>query len=213
MEGYKYISRKILQEEWFEKNLPLEFIEKLNEILFDLESIISIANTNELYSFFKEHIKMDRFIEDNLDNKDIFDKFFEIFGIIKSNEVMKIHSNFNEYFGGKLGVSLYRLLIQYMKDLSVKSNIKYGQSMALIKGMDFVRHSEESKDINYFLDITDEYLPKNLNDNLILTEKQRKDMGITTKEERREIERYRFIQAIFSGKPAVIFTKKMRNRV
>ena len=151
---------------------------------------------------------MERFIEENLDNTDIFDKFFEIFGIIKSNEVMKIHSNFNEYFGDKMGISLYRLLIQYMKDLTIKSNIKYGQDIVLIKGMDFVRYSEEHKDINYFLDITDEYLPKNLNDNLILTEKQRKEIGITTKEEKREIERYRFFQAIFSGKDCVIFTKK-----
>ena len=208
MEGYKYISRKILQEEWFEKNMPLDFLEKLNEIIFDIESITYISNTNELYIYFKEHIKMERFIEENLDNTDIFDKFFEIFGIIKSNEVMKIHSNFNEYFGDKMGISLYRLLIQYMKDLTIKSNIKYGQDIVLIKGMDFVRYSEEHKDINYFLDITDEYLPKNLNDNLILTEKQRKELGIITKEEKREIERYRFFQAIFSGKDCVIFTKK-----
>ena len=27
---------------------------------------------------------------------------------------MKIHSNFNEYFGDKMGISLYRLLIQYI---------------------------------------------------------------------------------------------------
>lgn len=208
IEGYKYISKKILQEEWFEKNLPLDFLDKVNEILYDLDSINSIYNTNELYIFFKEHIKIERFIEDNLDNVDILDKFFEIFGIIKNNEVMKIHSNFNEYFGNKMGISLYRLLIQYMKDLSIKSNIKYEQNITLIKGIDFVRHSEELKDINYFIDITDEFLPKNLNDSLILTEKQRKELGITTKEERREIERYRFFQALFSGKESVIFTKK-----
>ena len=208
IEGYKYISKKILQEEWFEKNLTLDFLDKVNEILYDLDSINSISNTNELYIFFKEHIKIERFIEDNLDNVDILDKFFEIFGIIKSNEVMKIHSNFNEYFGNKMGISLYRLLIQYMKDLSIKSNIKYEQNITLIKGMDFVRHSEELKDINYFIDITDEFLPKNLNDSLILTEKQRKELGITTKEERREIERYRFFQALFSEKESVIFTKK-----
>lgn len=208
MEGYKYISRKILQGEWFEKNLPLEFLEKLNEIIFNIESITEVSNTNELYIYFKEHIKMERFIEENLDNVDIFDKFFEIFEIIKSNEIMKIHSNFNEYFGSKIGISLYRLLIQYMKDLAIKSNIKYGQEISLVKGMEFVRYSEEQKDINYFLDITDEYLPKNQSDNLILTERQRKDLGITTKEEKREIERYRFFQAIFSGKDCVIFTKK-----
>ena len=83
MEGYKYISRKILQEEWFEKNMPLDFLEKLNEIIFDIESITYISNTNELYIYFKEHIKMERFIEENLDNTDIFDKFFEIFGILQ----------------------------------------------------------------------------------------------------------------------------------
>lgn len=208
MEGYKYISKKILQDEWFEKNLPLELLEKLSEIIFDLESITTISNTDELYIFFKEHIKMERFIENNLDNKDIFDKFFEIFGIIKSNEVMKIHSNFNEYFGSKMGVALYRLLIQYMKDLAIKSNIKYGQDVALVKGLDFVRYSEEKKEKNYFLDVTDENLPKNQGDNLILTERQRKELGIITKEERREIERYRFFQAIFSGKDCIIFSKK-----
>lgn len=208
MEGYKYISRKILQEEWFERKLPLELLEKLNEIIFDLESVVEISNTDELYRYFKEHIKMERFIEENLDNIDIFDKFFEIFGIIKSNETMKIHSNFNEYFGNKMGVSLYRLLIQYMKDLAIKGNIKYGQEIALVKGIEFVRYSEEQKDINYFLDVTDENLPKAQGDNLIFTEKQRKELGITTKEEKREIERYRFFQAIFSGKDAVIFTRK-----
>lgn len=208
IEGYKYISKKILQEDWFEKNIPLALLEKLNGIIFDLETIVSISNADELYRYFKEHIVMERFLEENFDNKDIYDKFFEIFGIIKSNEVMKIHNSFNEYFGSKLGVSLYRLLIQYMKDLVIKSNVKYGQDIALVKALDFVRYSEEQKEVNYFLDVTDEYLPKNLSDSLIFTEKQRKNLGVTTKEERREIERYRFFQAIFSGKDCVIFTKK-----
>lgn len=208
IEGYKYISRKILKDEWIEKNIEADFIEKLNEIIFDIESIGNILGADDLYIYFKEHIKLEYFVEDNLDNVDIFDEFFEIFGIIKSNEVMKIHSNLNEYFGDRIGMSLYRLLIQYMKDLAIKSNIKYEQDIAVVKGMDFVRYSEEQKDVNYFLDITDEFIPKNLGDTLILTEKQRKELGITTKEEKREIERYRFFQAIFSGKKCVIFTKK-----
>ncbi|WP_291255211.1 PD-(D/E)XK nuclease family protein [Fusobacterium sp.] len=208
IEGYKYISRKILQDSWFEKNFSIDLIEKLNRVIFDLESITDISNTNELYSYIKEQIKLERFIEENLDNEDIFDKFFEIFGIIKSNEVMKIHKSFDEYFGSKIGVSLYRLLIQYMKDLAVKSNLKYSQDIGIVKPLDFVRYSEEINEVNYFIDITDDNLPKRTGDNLILTEKQRKKMGIMTKEERREEDRYRFIQAIFNGKDAIVLTKK-----
>lgn len=208
IEGYKYISREILKDEWIVKNLPLELIEKLNRIIFELENIALISNTDELYQFFKKDINMELFIEDKLDNKDIFDKFFEIFGTIKSNEIMKIHKSFKEYFGNKIGMSLYRLLIQYMKDLAIKNNLKYGQEIGIVKPIDFVRYSDEHKDINYFLDITDEFLPKNIGDGLIFTEKQRKKLGIFTKEDRRDIERYRFFQAVFSDKNSIIFTRK-----
>ncbi|WP_294705126.1 PD-(D/E)XK nuclease family protein [uncultured Fusobacterium sp.] len=208
-EGYRYISKKILEDEWFEKNLSLELLDKLKEIIFDLERINLISNTDELYEYFKEQIKMEKFIEEDLDNKDIYDKFFEIFGIIKNNEVMKIHKDFKEYFGQKLGVSLYKLLIQYMKDLAIKNNIKSEQDITLVKPIDYVRYSEETQyKRNYFIDITDEYLPKNLSDNIVLTEKQRKELGLTTREEKREIERYRFFQAIFTNRESIIFTQK-----
>lgn len=208
-EGYKYISKKIIQGEWFSENISMPLLEKIEEILFDLESINSISNCEELYRYFKEQLRLDRFIEDNLDNKDIYDKFFEIFGTIKNNETMKIHKNFNEYFGSKVGISFYKLLIQYMKDLAVKNNIKSKQDIALIKPIDFTRYSEEFQyKRNYFLDITGEHLPRNLSDNLLFTERQRKELGITTNEEKREMERYRFFQAIFGNKESIIFTQK-----
>lgn len=212
IEGYHYISRAIIEEDWFQKSFPIEFLEKLNSILLDLENILKISNTTELYLYFKEELDLKQFTEEILDNKDIFDKFFEIFGIIKSNENMKIHTDFSEYFTNKTGISLYRLLIQYMKDLAVKSNIKSEQDISLIKDIDFVRYSEERSEVNYFIDITDEFLPSRTTDNLIFTEKQRREFGMITSEEKREIEKYRFLQAIFNGKESIIFTQKNEDK-
>ena len=65
---------------------------------------------------------------------------------------------------------------------------------------------------NFFMDITVDILPGNIGDNLIFTEKQRKDMGMVSREEKREIKKYRFFQAVFSNINAVIFTKKNEDK-
>ena len=52
---------------------------------------------------------------------------------------MKIHSNFNEYFGDKMGISLYRLLIQYMKDYNMELRILDEPLMTVGLGVAFAK--------------------------------------------------------------------------
>ena len=141
---------------------------------------------------------------------------------MKSNENMSIHKNFNSYFDGSLGNSLFRLVIQYMKDIVIASNEKVDSERAIVKNIEAARFARESKSLykekkmfgetNFFMDITGDILPGNIGDNLIFTEKQRKDMGMMSREEKREIKKYRFFQAVFSNINAVIFTKKNEDK-
>ena len=163
---------------------------------------------------------MEKFIEKEYGS--VFEKFFEIFGIMKSNENMSIHKNFNSYFDGSLGNSLFRLVIQYMKDIVIASNEKVDFKRAIVKNIEAARFARETKSLdeenkrfvktNFFIDITGDILPGNIGDNLIFTEKQRKDMGMMSREEKREIKKYRFFQAVFSNVNAVIFTKKNEDK-
>ena len=221
-EDYKYISSKILdtsEAEWIFSN-NVEFRNKMENIFFDLSSIIELKGVDDIYEYFKKQINLEKFIEKEYGS--IFEKFFEIFGIMKSNENMSIHNSFNTYFEGNLGSSLFRLVIQYMKDIVISSNEKVDSESAIVKNMEAARFARESRSLykekkmfgetNFFMDITGDILPGNIGDNLIFTEKQRKDMGMVSREEKREIKKYRFFQAVFSNINAVIFTKKNEDK-
>ena len=168
-EDYKYISSKILdsQESQWLISGNLEFRDKMENIFFDLNSIIELKSVDDIYEYFKKQINLEKFIEEEYGS--VFEKFFEIFGIMKSNESMSIHSSFNTYFDGSLGSSLFRLVIQYMKDIVVASNEKVDFKRAIVKNMEAARFARETKSLdkenekfvktNFFIDITGDILP------------------------------------------------------
>ena len=67
---------------------------------------------------------------------------------MKSNESMSIHSSFNTYFDGSLGSSLFRLVIQYMKDIVVASNEKVDFKRAIVKNIEAARFARETKSLD-----------------------------------------------------------------
>lgn len=215
---YQYISLDILHSDEVLYLIDEEqgFIKKMEKIFKDFNSILNLSSVDELYNYFKNEIQLEKFIQKEYG--DVFEKFFEIFGIMKENENMSIHRSFKSYFDGNLGIALLKLTIQYMKDIAVTSNEKVDSERVIIKNIESALYANESKNLfkdkakftktNFFIDITSDLMPGSVKDNLIFTEKQRKVLNFTTLEEKREIKKYRFYQMIFTNKNAVIFTKK-----
>lgn len=219
---YQYISLDILHsnEVQYLISEDIGFTKKLEKIFKDFSSILKLKSVDELYNYFKNEISLDKFIQKEYG--DVFEKFFEIFGIMKENENMSIHKSFKSYFDGNLGIALLKLTIQYMKDIAVTSNEKVDSERVIIKNIESALYANETKHLfrdqgrfsktNFFIDITSELMPGNIKDNLIFTEKQRKELNLTTKEEKREIKKYRFFQMIFTNRNSVIFTKKNEDK-
>lgn len=219
---YQYISLDILHsnEVQYLISEDIGFTKKLEKIFKDFSSILKLKSVDELYNYFKNEISLDKFIQKEYG--DVFEKFFEIFGIMKENENMSIHKSFKSYFDGNLGIALLKLTIQYMKDIAVASNEKVGSERVIIKNIESALYVNETKHLfrdqgrfsktNFFIDITSDLMPGNIKDNLIFTEKQRKELNLTTKEEKREIKKYRFFQMIFTNRNSVIFTKKNEDK-
>ena len=219
---YQYISLDILHsnEVQYLISEDIGFTKKLEKIFKDFSSILKLKSVDELYNYFKNEISLDKFIQKEYG--DVFEKFFEIFGIMKENENMSIHKSFKSYFDGNLGIALLKLTIQYMKDIAVTSNEKVDSERVIIKNIESALYANETKHLfrdqgrfsktNFFIDITSDLMPGNIKDNLIFTEKQRKELSLTTKEEKREIKKYRFFQMIFTNRNSVIFTKKNEDK-
>lgn len=219
---YQYISLDILHsnEVQYLISEDIGFTKKLEKIFKDFSSILKLKSVDELYNYFKNEISLDKFIQKEYG--DVFEKFFEIFGIMKENENMSIHKSFKSYFDGNLGIALLKLTIQYMKDIAIASNEKVDSERVIIKNIESALYANETKHLfrdqgrfsktNFFIDITSDLMPGNIKDNLIFTEKQRKELNLTTKEEKREIKKYRFFQMIFTNRNSVIFTKKNEDK-
>lgn len=219
---YQYISLDILHSNEVQYLIgeDIGFTKKLEKIFKDFSSILKLKSVDELYNYFKNEISLDKFIQKEYG--DVFEKFFEIFGIMKENENMSIHKNFKSYFDGNLGIALLKLTIQYMKDIAVTSNEKVDSERVIIKNIESALYANETKHLfrdqgrfsktNFFIDITSDLMPGNIKDDLIFTEKQRKELNLTTKEEKREIKKYRFFQMIFTNRNSVIFTKKNEDK-
>lgn len=219
---YQYISLDILHsnEVQYLISEDIGFTKKLEKIFKDFSSILKLKSVDELYNYFKNEISLDKFIQKEYG--DVFEKFFEIFGIMKENENMSIHKSFKSYFDGNLGIALLKLTIQYMKDIAVTSNEKVDSERVIIKNIESALYANETKHLfrdqgrfsktNFFIDITSDLMPGTIKDNLIFTEKQRKELNLTTKEEKREIKKYRFFQMIFTNRNSVIFTKKNEDK-
>lgn len=219
---YQYISLDILNSNEVQYIIgeDIGFTKKLEKIFRDFSSILNLKSVDELYNYFKNEISLEKFIQKEYG--DVFEKFFEIFGIMKENENMSIHKSFKSYFDGNLGIALLKLTIQYMKDIAVTSNEKVDSERVIIKNIESALYANETKHLfrdqgrfsktNFFIDITSDLMPGNIKDNLIFTEKQRKELNLITKEEKREIKKYRFFQMIFTNKNSVIFTKKNEDK-
>lgn len=201
----KYISIKILEKNsWL---VSQEFIESMIRILQDLKQIESIKNSGDLHNFITKRIYWDKLLEDNFDNGDIFDKIFEVVGMMKQNENLIIIDDEKKYFGDKIGVGIFRFFVTYIKDLGIKNKIKNDGKKYVVREMKATRYYEDySANYNYFIDVTSENLPKKYYDRGIFTEKQKKILGILGKDEKKDVERYRFFQNVFVGKKSVIFT-------
>lgn len=219
---YQYISLDILHsnEVQYLISEDIGFTKKLEKIFKDFSSILKLKSVDELYNYFKSEISLEKFIQKEYG--DVFEKFFEIFGIMKENENMSIHKSFKSYFDGNLGIALLKLTIQYMKDIAITSNEKVDSERVIIKNIESALYANETKHLfrdqgrfsktNFFIDITSDLMPGTIKDNLIFTEKQRKELNLTTKEEKREVKKYRFFQMLFTNRNSVIFTKKNEDR-
>lgn len=204
---FLYINDEILNNK--EVKILLEnnpnFQIKFNEIIEILKNIKNINNFEEMTTFFHNYFfnAEDKILFFEEDYKDIFDIFYEILNILRSNEDMEFLNSYSKVFKNNIGYNLFNILFKFLNGLTLHRE-NYKNDKISIKYLFFNKYLEKN-DIT-ILDLEKNIFPVIKNDFKFFTEQQKKKLSIKTVEEQNNISRYRFIQNITNVKNINLLT-------
>lgn len=203
---YRFVNLDIFESFNTDENRETFFV--FNSIYNDILKIKKFNTIENFYEYFKgigfEKISDEIYI-------DFIEKFHEVVFSIKSSEILLGKNGFKEIFKKDSGKYIYTLFIKYLEGIELKTieNEKNKDIIGMIKKID------DSKlnfgESSYFIDINSNSFPGNIEKNKIFSDKQLEVLGFTTREEKINLIKYRFLQSIGNSKESIIFYKKEKN--
>lgn len=209
---YRYISLDILingtYDFYFKDNKNLYI--KLKEILENIELILNIRSIEELNNFFKtkffyndENIKF--FIENKYSS--IYDKFYEILGILNSNENNSFFDGFSNFFEKNVGRNIFVLFFNYLNNLILYTETKnIEDDKFYLKDLYDAKYMENNLNKSILVGVDNLSLPKSKKRFNIFTEQQKSKLGINTGDYEILIEKYRTFQNLLTLKNLSIYS-------
>ncbi|MGF6907747.1 PD-(D/E)XK nuclease family protein [Fusobacterium sp. PH5-44] len=227
--GYKYLSSAILEEYINNKSILHDQLGlTLLKIIDDINNVINIKDIGEVYDFYKKIIYKKKIFQGENGKKNLEKKYF----LFYENGFKNIVSTFNEaamnikdlsnneFFSDivfdSYGIFVYRLFFEKIKDMNYKinndkdeENGEISENLYTIEEITNSKYSslKDGKRIKkgYFIDLTNTNLPNVGKENIIFTENQMEKLGFILTEEKRNIEKYRFIQNIYNFNELIFF--------
>ncbi len=202
---YRYISYSLLESGYFNyyfrENTNL-FI-KLKSILKNVEEIDKIVNIKDLSEYFKEKLfsnqdDINYFFEDKYTS--IYDKFYEILGILNSNENIEYFKNFSKFFEKNIGKNIFILFFNYLNKITLyatKNPIEEECKLNL-KDLYSAKFFLQQDKKNLLIHTDNQNLAKSKKSNTLFTEQQKNKIGIKNYEDLILIEKYRTFQNLLN---------------
>ncbi|BDU51560.1 PD-(D/E)XK nuclease family protein [Haliovirga abyssi] len=188
VKGYKFIDKNV--------NIP----NKIKLMLLEIEEISKFKTLKEFCDYI-EKVDVERTSEEN---KLLFEALSEIAVI----EKLDIVSSWDNYFED-IAEGLFRLVLKYLRFKKVSENIKLDEDAILIKNYQDIKFINENM---ILLNCNDNLLPTKYNKSFLLTEKQRKNLGLKNYEDNRLIEKHKFLSRISNSNETIIFAINNENK-
>ena len=200
---YRYISLELLNEDYYSyylednENLKIK-LKLIFETLNDIEKIKDISSLNEFLcdKFFSSKTDIDFFIEEKFET--LYDKIYEILGLLNSNENIEFFKNFNNFFKSNLGKNIFTLFFNYLNRIIIYSIQKNKNKDNELKDLDSIKYSVKNIENPAILYADSQTLPKMKVNNNLFTEQQKIKLGLKTNEDEILIQKYRFFQNLLS---------------
>ena len=200
---YRYISLTLLKEEYYSHflNDNENLKTKLNLIFETLNSIEKINDISDLNSFlcanfFNSKIDINFFIENKFDS--LYDKIYEVLGLLNSNENIEFFNNFNSFFKTNIGKNIFTLFFNYLNKIDIYSVENNKNKDKELKNLNLIKYSAKNIENSALLYADSQSLPKTKVNNTMFTEQQKIKLALKTNEEEILIQKYRFFQNILN---------------
>ena len=200
---YRYISLELLNTDYYSyylednENLKIK-LKLIFETLNDIEIIKDISSLNEFLcdKFFSSKTDIDFFIEEKFDT--LYDKIYEILGLLNSNENIDFFKNFNKFFKSNLGKNIFTLFFNYLNRIVIYSIQQNKNKKNELKDLDLIKYSVKNIENPAIIYTDSQTLPKMKVNNNLFTEQQKIKLGLKTNEDEILIQKYRFFQNLLS---------------
>ena len=199
---YRYISLELLNKKYLgylkdNENLKSK-LKLIFETLADIEKIKGINSLNDFLcnKFFSSKSDIDFFIEGKFDT--IYDKIYEILGLLNSNENIDFFKKFNKFFKSNLGRNIFTLFFNYLNKIVIYSIQKNTNKNKELKNLNLIKYSTKNIENPGIIYTDSQTLPKIKVNNNLFTEQQKIKLGLRTNEDEILIQKYRFFQNLLS---------------
>jgi len=200
---YRYISLNLLREDYYshflndDENLKI----KLNLIFETLDSIDNINNIDDLNNFlrtnfFSSKTDIDFFMENKFDS--LYDKIYEILGLLNSNENIEFFNSFDSFFKTNIGKNIFTLFFNYLNKIDIYSIEKNQNKDKELKNLNLIKYSLKNLENSALVYADSQSLPKIKANNNLFTEQQKIKLALKTNEDEILIQKYRFFQNILN---------------
>jgi len=204
-ESYIYLDKKFIKS-----NMEIPLYICLNEIFEDIEAIFDVKNLKDCIEFLDRRIdlqkkdKTNKFVFEDVFIKDNIAKYYEALSEIISIENMDIVDDWSEYFPNTgIAENLFRMVLKFLREKKVQK-IKVKEPENIIKNIFDVQYDEIESDTLVIYNLNDSNFPSKKSHKFLLSEKQKKDLGILTSDKEKIYEKYRMIQIMTDYKEIII---------
>jgi adenylate kinase family enzyme len=201
---YKYFSSELSKDNFFLSHCKNNFFDKLLKIHSDLLEISEFKSVKEFIVFFKDKINLFDILEKKY--SDIGEKLLEAFSLAISSEFLNGENTLTDIFKTNVSSNIYRLIIKYLENIELSTQQINNLVSSVIKPLELAKENQ-TRDI-FFINFDSNSLPKNENFFSFLTEKQKRDNNILTRDKSQLLEKYRFLQAVSTCNSCKIFYVK-----
>ena len=201
-DDYRYISLELLNKKYLgylkdNENLKSK-LKLIFETLADIKKIKGINSLNDFLcnKFFSSKSDIDFFIEGKFDT--IYDKIYEILGLLNSNENIDFFKKFNKFFKSNLGRNIFTLFFNYLNKIVIYSMQKNTNKNKELKNLNLIKYSTKNIENPAIIYTDSQTLPKIKVNNNLFTEQQKIKLGLKSNEDEILIQKYRFFQNLLS---------------
>ena len=193
-DGYKYLTKYVIAEKLGEGN----FIHRIFEDIEQMRSYDNLKKWTEELTFSGEQL------EKLLDGSENIGKYFEALSEIEVIEDLDIVDGWKNFFGvEKTSEGLLKLILKYLEFKPIDGNF---QNKLDKKGLEEIE-TTKNKDL-IFMNVSDNFIPKNKQNTFLFTEQQKKNLGIKGVDEVRLEEKYNLFRAVMTSENSTILAVK-----